>query len=127
MNWFQDVFGFPEGKYLETRQKFRMEDDGKTLYAIESKRSFHVGVFECLDQSELTTKQESAAALDENLGNLKFKNIVGMAQALHKNKENAGSVFQVASQFNCLEMVGPGVTPEHGITMYCKDKTQVTS
>lgn len=33
------------------------------------------------------------------------------AAALHKDPANGGAVFQVASQFNCLEMVGPGVTP----------------
>lgn len=30
----------------------------------------------------------------------------------------------MASQFNCLEMVGPGVRPEDGITMYASDATQ---
>lgn len=37
---------------------------------------------------------------------------------------NAGAVFQVASQFNCLEMVGPGSRPEDGVTIYSKDHTQ---
>ena len=36
----------------------------------------------------------------------------------------AGSLFQVASQFNYLEFVHAGVTPEHGITGYLFDKTQ---
>jgi hypothetical protein len=30
----------------------------------------------------------------------------------------------VASQFNLLEMVGPNVTPEHGVTRYADDPTQ---
>lgn len=38
--------------------------------------------------------------------------------------ENAGAVFQVASQFNLLEMTGPSVTPEHGVTGYAHDHTQ---
>lgn len=38
--------------------------------------------------------------------------------------ENAGSVFQVASQFNCLEMSHPGVTPQDGVTNYIYDRTQ---
>ena len=33
-------------------------------------------------------------------------------------------MFQVASQFNLLEMVGPEVTPEHGVTRYAGDGTQ---
>jgi hypothetical protein len=31
---------------------------------------------------------------------------------LHTNVSNAGSLFQVASQFNLLEMVSPNYTPE---------------
>jgi hypothetical protein len=36
----------------------------------------------------------------------------------------SAAVFQVASQFNCLEMIGPRVRPEDGITMYASDPTQ---
>ncbi|HEX5660645.1 MAG TPA: hypothetical protein VFX59_25810 [Polyangiales bacterium] len=43
---------------------------------------------------------------------------------LHAHPENAGAVFQVASQFNCLEFVGPEVVPEHGVTGYASDLTQ---
>jgi len=32
--------------------------------------------------------------------------------------------FQVASQFNLLEMTGPSVTPEHGVARYAHDPTQ---
>ena len=38
---------------------------------------------------------------------------------------NAGAVFQAASQFNCLEMTGPGVSPRQGIAGYALDPTQV--
>lgn len=43
---------------------------------------------------------------------------------MHKSPENAGALFQVASQFNMLEMTGPEVTPEHGVTIYQYDGTQ---
>ena len=33
-------------------------------------------------------------------------------------------MFQVASQFNLLEMTGPGVSPEDGVTRYITDRTQ---
>ena len=45
-------------------------------------------------------------------------------QALIMDPVNAGSVFQAASQFNCLEMVGPGVSPARGIAIYHEDPTQ---
>jgi hypothetical protein len=43
---------------------------------------------------------------------------------MHRTPENAGALFQVASQFNLLEMVGPDVTPEDGVTRYQHDHTQ---
>ncbi len=43
---------------------------------------------------------------------------------MHSLPENAGALFQVASQFNMLEMVAPSVTPEEGVTRYQHDRTQ---
>jgi hypothetical protein len=43
---------------------------------------------------------------------------------MHQAPENAGALFQVASQFNLLEMVSPRVTPEDGVTRYQHDRTQ---
>jgi hypothetical protein len=37
---------------------------------------------------------------------------------------SAGALFQVASQFNALEMIGPDFTPEDGVTRYQHDHTQ---
>ena len=42
----------------------------------------------------------------------------------HALPENRWATFQVASQFNCLEFVGPSVVPEDGITGYVMDRTQ---
>jgi len=43
---------------------------------------------------------------------------------LHANPKNAGAFFQVASQFNLLEMTDPSRTPEDGIGCYQFDHTQ---
>ncbi|BBP43267.1 hypothetical protein [Thiosulfativibrio zosterae] len=49
---------------------------------------------------------------------------VGDVQVLHQDPKNQNAIFQVASQFNLLEMVSPRVTPLAGITGYAYDKTQ---
>jgi hypothetical protein len=55
---------------------------------------------------------------------------VVVAALLHDVVEDAsprggeGALFQVASQFNALEMTGPSVTPEDGVTPYQGDHTQ---
>lgn len=38
--------------------------------------------------------------------------VVGDVQALHVQSHKAGTLFQVASRFNLLEMVSPQVIPE---------------
>lgn len=43
---------------------------------------------------------------------------------MHCDPENEHALFQAASQFNLLEMVGPHVSPEHGIDRYESDLTQ---
>lgn len=53
-----------------------------------------------------------------------MREIVADVQQLHGDPANAGAVFQVASQFNTLEMVSPSVTPEDGIDRYESDRTQ---
>ena len=48
---------------------------------------------------------------------------VPIQSALAEHAQNKGT-FQVASQFNCLEMTSSSVTPEVGITGYASDATQ---
>lgn len=50
--------------------------------------------------------------------------VKGDVRSFITNSKNFGAIFQVASQFNCLEMVGPGISPEDGITRYIYDRTQ---
>jgi hypothetical protein len=47
----------------------------------------------------------------EDRGALVVEEVVGDVQQLHQSPGCDGALFQVASQFNLLEMVGPGVTP----------------
>jgi hypothetical protein len=55
---------------------------------------------------------------------LTMRVVIGDVRQMHRSPENKGAVFQVASQFNLLEMVSPAVTPEHGVTRYQSDPTQ---
>jgi hypothetical protein len=50
--------------------------------------------------------------------------VEGDVRKMHAVPEYAGALFQVASQFNALEMPGPDVVPEHGVTGYQDDHTQ---
>ena len=54
----------------------------------------------------------------------RFETVTGDVRELHRKLDYAGALFQVASQFNLLEMIGPQVSPEEGVARYADDRTQ---
>ena len=79
------------------------------------------GMLETPSLAELRTRVREIPAAT---GTLKVSEVVADVQKLHVAPENNGALFQVASQFNLLEMVSPSVTPEHGVEIYENDHTQ---
>lgn len=132
--WFKRVFGFDEPRsFDEVRSMFSIESSkcggDVVLQTIPQDGSlplrFFVGKFETPSVAELRIlAQQSRPAYPgcRTTAALTFRHIVGDVGALHR--DNAGAVFQAASQFNCLEMPGPEVTPDAGITNYVYDRTQ---
>lgn len=57
-------------------------------------------------------------------GSMKLSTIKADVTDLHLDPDNNRATFQVASQFNCLEMVAPHVSPADGVGIYEQDKTQ---
>lgn len=68
--------------------------------------------------------REEAPDLETFKDKIRVWEVVDDVQNLHKRVENNLAMFQVASQFNLLEMVDPYVTPEEGISIYENDFTQ---
>lgn len=127
MEWFQRITGFRERDYAETQQRLRLRDgrlfhneDWLDRLVGERARGWSVGRLETPTLGEL--RQRVGAC--EAAGKTRVQCIVGDARELHRLDDNAGALFQVASQFNLLEMVGPDITPEHGVTGYVHDRTQ---
>mmetsp|Transcript_8441 Transcript_8441/g.14525 ORF Transcript_8441/g.14525 Transcript_8441/m.14525 type:complete len:359 (-) Transcript_8441:284-1360(-) len=124
MNWFQEVFGFQELPFEETQKQFSVEEGGTVLVSRSNGKRFHVGGFDTPSLAELRNSSAKREPFSAELKGLAFQHIVGDARELHCQPCNLGAVFLVASQFNCLEMVGPDVRPEDGVTRYCNDHTQ---
>src|SRR5207253_2606002 len=57
-------------------------------------------------------------------GTVKVSCVSGDVRTMHRDPANGNALFQVASQFNLLEMTGPYVSPEDGVTRYSYDHTQ---
>jgi hypothetical protein len=119
MDWFERLTGFRETNYEETRSKFEL--DGERLRSRINGASFRIGDLELVSLQSLRERAKAARGVK---GRLKAKLVHGDVRLLHRLPENAGALFQVASQFNLLEMVSPDVTPEQGVTRYQSDATQ---
>jgi len=118
MSWFERITGFAEADYASTQARLRVVD-GRLLN--EAGGSGHaVGELEFISLGDLRTRAQDGLVP----GRLRLATVVGDVRQLHCEPDNVGAVFQVASQFNLLEMVGPEVTPEHGVSGYAWDRTQ---
>src|SRR6266403_4988800 len=119
MGWFEKLTGIGETSYDDTRAKLRV--DGRQLRSLINGKTYGIGELELVSLQTLRERVKSAGGLP---GRLKVGVVTGDVRHMHKLPENAGSLFQVASQFNLLEMTGPEVTPENGVTIYQYDHTQ---
>jgi hypothetical protein len=118
LSWFESITGFPEGLYLQTQRRLRVVMG--QLASDASARTFSVGSLETPSLGEL---RERTAHL-RGASRSRVSVVQGDVRRMHAAAENAGALFQVASQFNLLEMVGPDVSPEDGVSRYEFDRTQ---
>jgi hypothetical protein len=119
LDWFERLTGFQEGGYEETRR--RLEVDGRRLRSRVNGQAYGIGELELVSLQTLRDRVQGTGGLP---GRLKVRIVTGDVRAMHQAPENAGALFQVASQFNLLEMVSEDVTPEDGVTRYQSDRTQ---
>jgi hypothetical protein len=119
MNWFERFTGFVEKNYDDTRSK--LEVCGSRLRSLVNGKVHGIGELELVS---LQTLRDRVSSEPLRRGRLRVTNVTGDVRRLHRTPEYAGALFQVASQFNLLEMIGPDVTPELGVTRYQSDPTQ---
>ncbi|MBK9096454.1 MAG: hypothetical protein WBD79_05360 [Anaerolineae bacterium] len=117
--WFERLTDFPEVSPHQVREKIAV--DGKMLISHVNGRAMVHGQLETPTLGEL---RERVHASGYQSGKMSVREIVANVQQLHTEVANAGALFQVASQFNLLEMVSPDVTPERGVGIYDHDHTQ---
>jgi len=121
--WFEELTGFVEQDAAQIQQQIAVQGD--KLLIKNSGKVLQAGRLTTPSLAELNEQAQQILQQDAVLtGQLSIEEVVADVQELHANPANAGALFQVASQFNLLEMVSPDVTPEQGITRYQTDKTQ---
>lgn len=119
MTWFEQLTGFPESSPSQTQALLSFH--GTRITSRVNGHSWSCGTFETPSLEELRARVLSGPPL---LGSVCVREIVADVRTLHTDPNNAGALFQVASQFNCLEMVSPSVSPEEGVGIYQYDRTQ---
>ena len=117
--WFKELVGFDEESPENVRENISI--DGTKLVSKVNGKSFQCGSLEIPTLSEL---KKQAPGGDVFRDKIRVHEIVGNVQELHCDEANKNALFQAASQFNLLEMVGPQITPERGIDIYERDYTQ---
>lgn len=116
MTWFESLTGL-ENEHRDTVYT-DLRLDGTAIVSRANGRRLEAGRFSMPSLAEL--RQQPLP----KLGKTTVREFVSDVEYLYASPGNAGAVFQVASQFNMLEMIGPSVTPEDGIGGYEHDHTQ---
>jgi len=117
--WFEALTGFPEESPQQVRENISVRGNAMTSHV-----NGKVLVCGELETPSLAELRECVRATRHKVGTLSVREVVANVQHLHTDESNAGSLFQVASQFNLLEMMSPSVTPERGVGIYENDLTQ---
>jgi hypothetical protein len=119
MMWFETLTGFPEEAPQQVRTNITVDGN-----ALKSHVNGKVLIYGELETPSLAELRERVHSDGPRSGRISAREVVADVQQLHADESNANSLFQVASQFNLLEMVSPSITPEDGVGIYENDRTQ---
>lgn len=117
--WFEELTGFIEESPDQVRANLVV--NGNSITSRVNGNSFICGELQTPSLGELrkTLPQNKISS-----GPIKVREVIADATSLHLDPDNAGALFQVASQFNLLEMPSQHVGPERGVDVYEYDLTQ---
>lgn len=93
-DWFERLTGFRETGYHETRTKLTVEGD--RLRSLVNGESYGIGELELVSLHTLRERVKSGTG---QAGRLKVGVVAGDVRQMHHLPQNAGALFQVASQF----------------------------
>ena len=119
----KSLIGFEDHKigYNGTKKKLFFDEENNMIHTPNGNK-FGTGNLEIISLEELRTKISNHS---HNNGNIVFTHSKPTnVQELIIDSQNKNSTFQVASQFNLLEMPHYSYTPERGIGGYWYDPTQ---
>lgn len=117
--WFKNLTGFSEVSFDNVRKNLIIKDN--SFFSLRNSKRFTFGELEIPTLEDL--RNHNSQINDYN-NKIQVSEIVADVRDLHIQANNTNALFQVASQFNLLEMISPNITPEMGIDRYENDRTQ---
>ena len=118
--WFSKLTGFNEQSPEQVHAN--LDVTGNIMTSRINGRSWNCGLLETPTLAELRSRVLECKVLR---GPLKISELIGDAKSLHADARNSGALFQVASQFNLLEMPSPGVTPEASVNSFSSEFSSI--
>src|SRR3954470_24312256 len=96
-DWFETLTGFQEDGYEVTRSRLRVE--GEELVSTVNGKRYGIGHLVLYTLGNLRCHADLGQDAPTTV-----ECVTGDVRAMHSDSEYAGATFQVASQFNLLEM-----------------------
>lgn len=121
-DWFSRLFGFREelsNGSIWTNLSVTEAEGCQSLESSVNGQKYCIGRFEHVSLEELESRPLECSNVKSTMSI-----ISGDVGKLFLDPANNGAIFQVASQFNCLEFINSNVVPEDGVTGYERDHTQ---
>lgn len=115
-SWFSELTGLQENP----PNVAELTVVNNKLISPASEKSYDIGTFQIATLQNLKDAIRNIRLTDKNTVDIIYSD----ATSLHLDPSNEGASFQVASQFNFLEMPNPNITPQHGVSDYQYDHTQ---
>lgn len=116
--WFEKLMGFQEESHLQVQNNIILGE--KTITSKVNGKTYRFGSLGVPSLSEM----KDGIKISDFKGKAHISQYIGDVQDMHQDPNNTNALFQVASQFNLLEMSGPMKTPEMGVDIYDFDYTQ---
>lgn len=126
-NWFESLFGFTEEfSTVKNNIECRAVGDGshKLVCPHNNGKEYTVGHFNTPSLGQLRGHVMGDARYVRDAGKPSIVHHLGASDILEEHHKYPNAMFQVASQFNCLEFAHPDAVPEDGVTDYVHDRTQ---
>ncbi len=122
----KNLVGFEDHKlgYHKSKQNLHFHSGKTQISSLKNQKTFGIGNLEIISLKDLRGRISKIEPEPGRINSFEPTPSGTDVGKLLIDPRNSNSTFQVASQFNLLEMVHPSFNPEKGVGVYWRDNTQ---